>query len=132
MMKFYYSPSCASCRKARNWLENNNVPYIERNIIRNPLKMNELKEILSMTEDGTSEITSTRSRAYEQYRGTFDDLSVSEFLEVVQEHPSLLRRPIMMDDKRLQVGFSEDEIRCFLPRKVRRVALKHAQMMSPI
>jgi len=131
-MKFYYSPSCASCRKARNWLENNNVPYIERNIIRNPLKMNELKEILSMTEDGTSEITSTRSRAYEQYRGTFDDLSVSEFLEVVQEHPSLLRRPIMMDDKRLQVGFSEDEIRCFLPRKVRRVALKHAQMMSPI
>ena len=132
MIKFYYSPSCASCRKARNWLENNNIPYIERNIIRKPLKIDELKEILSMTEDGTSEIISTRSRAYEHHKGTFDDMSVSEFLEIVQEHPSLLRRPIMIDEKRLQVGFSEDEIRCFLPRKIRRIALKHAQMLSPL
>ncbi|MGL4482194.1 MAG: ArsC/Spx/MgsR family protein, partial [Lactococcus garvieae] len=34
---------------------------------------------------------------------------------------TLLRRPLILDDKRLQVGYNEDDIRKFLPRSVRRV-----------
>lgn len=132
MMKFFFSPSCASCRKARLWLEEHDIPFIERNIIRRPLEIDELRDILMMTEDGTSELISTRSKAYEKYKDKFDDMSVSEFLELVRSKPSLLRRPIMIDQKRMQVGFSEDEIRCFLPRKIRRISLKQAQYLSPI
>lgn len=33
----------------------------------------------------------------------------------------------MIDDKRLQVGYNEDEIRRFLPRKVRELELVEAQ-----
>ena len=40
------------------------------------------------------------------------------------------RRPIMIDDKRLQVGFNEDEIRRFLPRDVRQLELRQAQLMA--
>jgi regulatory protein spx len=59
-------------------------------------------------------------------------LSLPDLLKLVQENPGLLRRPIMVDDKRLQVGFNEDEIRRFLPREVRAIELKHAQMMAGI
>ena len=31
----------------------------------------------------------------------------------------MLRRPIILDEKRLQVGYNEEEIRSFLPRKLR-------------
>ena len=41
----------------------------------------------------------------------------------------MLRRPIILDEKRLQVGYNEDEIRRFLPRKVRAYQLQEAQRM---
>ena len=56
MVTLYTSPSCTSCRKARAWLEENNIPYTERNIFSEPLSRIEIKEILKMTEEGTEEI----------------------------------------------------------------------------
>ena len=67
-----------------------------------------------MTENGTEEIISTRSRAFQQLRINLDDLSIDQLLDLVEKNPSLLRRPIIMDDRRLQVGYNEDEIRRFL------------------
>ena len=32
-----------------------------------------------------------------------------------------LRRPIIVDKHRLQVGYNDEEIRCFLPRELRNV-----------
>ena len=53
-------------------------------------------------------------------------------LDLVEKNPSLLRRPIIMDDRRLQVGYNEDEIRRFLPRKVRRLELAEAQKIADL
>ena len=64
MVTLYTSPSCTSCRKARAWLKEHNIPYAERNIFSDPLSVDELKQILQMTEDGTEEIISTRSKVY--------------------------------------------------------------------
>ena len=132
MLKLYTSPSCISCRKARAWLQEHQIPFVERNIFSEPLTQDELKEILRMTEDGTEEIISTRSKVFQKLDVDLDELSLPELLKLVQENPGLLRRPIMVDDKRLQVGFNEDEIRRFLPREVRAIELKHAQMMAGI
>ena len=132
MLKLYTSPSCTSCRKARAWLQEHQIPFVERNIFSEPLTQDELKEILRMTEDGTEEIISTRSKVFQKLDVDLDELSLPELLKLVQENPGLLRSPIMVDDKRLQVGFNEDEIRRFLPREVRAIELKHAQMMAGI
>ncbi len=51
---------------------------------------------------------------------------------MVEKDPSLLRRPIIMDDRRLQVGYNEDEIRRFLPRKVRRLELEEMQKIADL
>ena len=59
-----------------------------------------------------------------------DELPLKELLDLVQANPGLLRRPIMIDEKRLQVGFNEDEIRRFLPREVRQLELRQAQLMA--
>lgn len=132
MVNLYISPSCTSCRKAKAWLKKHDIPFKERNIFSEPLTKDELMQILRMTENGTEEIISTRSRAFQQLKVNLDDLSIVQLLDLVEKNPSLLRRPIIMDDRRLQVGYNEDEIRRFLPRKVRRLELEEMQKIADL
>jgi regulatory protein spx len=99
-------------------------------MLKDCLSADELKNILSLTEEGTTDLISTRSKAYQQLDIDLDELSVLELLKVLEDNPGLLRRPILMDPKRMQIGFNEAEIRCFLPREVRKMELRNAQMMS--
>ncbi|MBM7586527.1 regulatory protein spx [Bacillus pakistanensis] len=129
MVTLFTSPSCTSCRKAKAWLEEHDIPYTERNVFSEPLSIDEIKEILRMTEDGTDEIISTRSKTFQKLNVDLDNLPLQDLFELIQQNPGLLRRPIIMDEKRLQVGYNEDEIRRFLPRKVRTFQLLEAQRM---
>lgn len=129
MITLYTSPSCTSCRKARAWLDDHDISYKERNIFSEPLTVEEIKEIFRMTEDGTDEIISTRSKAFQQLDINLETMPLQELFQLISENPGLLRRPIILDEKRLQVGYNEDEIRRFLPRKVRTFQLREAQRM---
>ena len=129
MVTLYTTPSCTSCRKARAWLEEHQIPYTERNIFSEPLSLQEIKDILRMTEEGIEDIVSTRSKAYSDLNIEISELSLNDFYRIVQEQPGLLRRPIMIDEKRLQIGFNEDEIRRFLPREVRALELRKVQAL---
>lgn len=60
MVILYTASSCTSCRKAKAWLEEHQIPYKERNIFAEPLTIEEIKQIFRMTENGTDEIISTR------------------------------------------------------------------------
>lgn len=129
MVTLYTSPSCTSCRKAKAWLEEHEIPYTERNIFSEAMSLEEIKEILRMTEDGTDEIISTRSKTFQKLNVDLDSLPLQQLYEIIQGNPGLLRRPIIIDEKRLQVGYNEDEIRRFLPRKVRTYQLMEARKM---
>ncbi|MEH7525779.1 transcriptional regulator SpxA [Bacillus sp. JJ1503] len=129
MVTLYTSPSCASCRKAKAWLSKYEIDYEERNIVSTPLTINEIKGILRMTEDGTDEIISERSAVFQELNINIDSLSLSELYQTIKDHPKLLRRPLILDEKRLQVGFNEEEIRRFLPRQVRTLYHDEAQRM---
>jgi regulatory protein spx len=130
MVTLYTSPSCTSCRKAKAWLEEHNISYKERNIFSEPLSIEETKEILRMTEDGTDEIISTRSKTFQELNVNVESLPLKKLYELINKNPGLLRRPILIDEKRLQVGYNEDEIRRFLPRKVRTFQLLEAQRLA--
>lgn len=123
MIKLYVSPSCTSCRKAKAWLEEHGLDYKEKNIYHEPLTKDEIKEILMLTDEGTEEIISYRSQAYQNLEDDIDTLSMNELLELFIAEPSLIRRPIIMDERRLQIGYNEEEIRMFLPREIREVEL---------
>ncbi|WP_240404017.1 transcriptional regulator Spx [Lactobacillus jensenii] len=132
MINLYVSSSCTSCRKARAWLKKHDIPFKERNIFSEPLTKEDIVNILRLTENGTEEIISTRSKAFQELHVNLDDLSIDQLLDLVEKNPSLLRRPIIMDDRRLQVGYNDDEIRRFLPRKVRRLELATAQKLADL
>jgi regulatory protein spx len=119
MINLYTTTSCTSCRKAKSWLEENQIDYIERNISHDPLKEDEIKSILSMTEEGTDEIISTRSKILQKLNIEIDSLSLRELYKLLRTHPTILKRPIIQDEKMLQIGYKEEEIRVFIPRRFR-------------
>ena len=61
-----------------------------------------------------------------------EDLSVNEVIDIIMETPRILKSPILVDDKRLQVGYKEDDIRAFLPRSVRNVENAEARMRAAL
>lgn len=125
MVNLYTSPSCTSCRKAKAWLEEHGIQYKERNIFSEPLSAAEIKQVLQLTENGTEEIVSRRSKVFQELDVDLDDLSLKQLIDLIEKNPGFL-----VDDKRLQVGYNEDEIRRFLPRKVRQLELARAQKIA--
>lgn len=124
MINLYLSPSCTSCRKARVWFNSYGVPFEEHNILTQPMTAEDLKAILAKTENGTEDIISTRSKVFQKLDIDLDELTMNQLIKLISEHPSLLRRPIIVDEKRMQIGFNEDEIRAFLPRSYRQAELR--------
>src|SRR5690625_1269216 len=110
-----YGSSCASTRKLRRWFKAHNIPYIYRDIMRNPLAKNEMQEILRMTEEGTNEINSTRSNIYKQLDVDWENLPLPKLFKLIEKFPRLLRQPIIVGVNKLQVGFDEHSIRQFIP-----------------
>ena len=108
MITLFLSPSCTSCRKARAWLNEHDVKFQEHNIITSPLSRDELMAILAFTENGTEDIISTRSKVFQKLDIDLDELSVSELIDLIAKNPGLLRRPIILDNKRMQIGFNEN------------------------
>src|SRR5690625_4053265 len=106
-----YGYSCASTRKAKKWLTSHNIPFVYRDIIREPVNERELQSILRLTEDGTDDIISKRSNIYQELNLDLDTIPLKELYELVQKYPKLLRQPIIMDQRKIQIGFDKDNIR---------------------
>ncbi|MFQ6862854.1 MULTISPECIES: transcriptional regulator Spx [Beduini] len=122
MIRIYTAPSCASCRKVKSWLKEQNIPYVEKNIFSTLLRKNELRELLERSENGTDDIISKRSKIIKENRVDVNDMTTNELIEFIQNNPSVLKRPIIMDERRFQVGFNSEEIRAFIPRELRKLA----------
>lgn len=127
MISLYTTPSCTSCRKARVWLTENELPFKERNIFSDPLNSDELMEILSLTKNGTEDIISTRSKVYQKLDIDLEELKLEELLSLIEQYPNLLKRPIILDENKLQVGYNEEDIRKFVPRNLRKIIFKRRQ-----
>ena len=132
MITLYSSASCTSCRKARSWLEEHDIPFTEKNVFTEKITDQELKSILQLTENGTIELISQRSQAFRELNVDIDDMPLGKVLKLIQQHPGIMRRPILVDNKRLLVGYNEEDIRCFLPRDIRKLELSKLHDQLPV
>ncbi len=119
MITIYTTPSCSSCRKAKKWMEHHNIKYQEKNLLNINISENDIFNILSKTDNGFEDIISKRSKAFKENDLTVDDMSIQELIDFIKVNPSILKRPIIMDDRRMQIGYNDEEIEMFLPRENR-------------
>ena len=113
MIVVYTSPGCSSCRKVKNYLKDNNLKFIEKNIFNTLLNKEEIKYLISRTDNGTDDIISKRSKIIQQDLIDIDSMSINELCDFIVENPSILKRQIIIDDRNMQVGYDEEEIELF-------------------
>lgn len=121
MIILYTSPGCASCRKVRQWLQDRDLKFIEKNIFSMILSDKEIKNILMRSENGTEDIISKRSKVMQDTQIDLDELSMNELITFIQRHPSVLKRPIIMNERSFLVGYDDEEIDAFLPSELRNI-----------
>ena len=80
MIRIYTAPSCASCRKVKSWLKEQNIPYVEKNIFSTLLRKNELRELLERSENGTDDIISKRSKIIKENKVDVNEMTTNELI----------------------------------------------------
>lgn len=78
--------------------------------------------MLSKSENGTEDIISKKSKIVKESGVDVDSMTINELISFISKNPSVLKRPIIVDDHRIQVGYNPDEITTFIPH-AKRVAL---------
>lgn len=122
MIILYTSPGCSSCRKVKQWLKDHELEYTEKNIFKTLLNKEEIKYLLTRSENGTDDLISRRSKIIQQGNVDLDEMSLNDLVDFVQKNPSILRRPIIVNSKVFQIGYDEEEIDAFIPKELRRIA----------
>ncbi len=119
MITIYTIPSCSSCRKVKDWFNEWEIPFVEHDITKTPLEKAMLLDILYKTENGAEDIISTRSKIFKTKKVDFKTMTLSELIVFIQENPTVLKRPIIVDERKMQVGYNAEEITVFIPREKR-------------
>lgn len=116
MLKVYTSYNCSSCKKVITWLSDHGIEHEEYNFFSKSLTEKEIKHILHYTENGFEDIISERSNVFKENKTKICDLSVKEFIELIVDYPSILKRPIIVDDvtETLLIGYNKSEMATFL------------------
>ena len=127
MIVVYTSPGCSSCRKVKNYLKDNHLQFIEKNIFNTLLNKEEVKYLISRTENGTDDIISKRSKIIQEDQVDIESMSLSQLCDFIVENPSVLKRPIIIDDRNLQIGYDEEEIELFKKLKT----ISHCEGVCP-
>lgn len=120
MIKIYTTPSCSSCRKAKKWMDSYGIRYIEKNIFNVALTKQDIYAILASSERGFEDIISLRSKVIIDGNYDLEEMTTSQLVDFIMKNPSVLRRPIIINEKAMQIGYNDEEIRVFLPRELRR------------
>ena len=115
MIKVYTSPSCSSCRKVKKWLMDNDIPFIEKNILGPTFTEKDVYDILSRTENGTDDIIAKRSKIVQESGVDIESLTIKQLVEFILKNPTVLKRPIIIDDNKFVVGYNPDDITIFTP-----------------
>ncbi len=131
MIVVYTSPGCASCRKVKQWLKDRNLPFTEKNIFKTLLDEEEIRYLLMRSENGTDDLISKRSKVISENNIDVDSMSLNEVIRFIRENPSVLKRPIILNEKSFQVGYDSEEIGVFIPQELRRIAYSSCSSTCP-
>lgn len=113
MMKplFLQYPKCSTCRKTAKWLKENNIEVIERHIVEDNPTVEELNEWIPKSGLPVSKFFNTSGQAYRQnnLKEVVKTASDSELIKLLSENGMLVKRPILVGDNFVLVGFKEEE-----------------------
>ena len=111
MIKFICYPKCSTCKKAEKWLNENGVNFTVRDIKENNPSFDELKEWYDMSGLELKKFLNTSGMLYRSMglKDKLNDMSEEEQLKLLSTDGMLVKRPLVIKDDKVLIGFKEKE-----------------------
>ena len=110
-MKFYGYKKCSTVKKAKKWLEENNFKFEEIDLIDTPPTKEEIKKIYENSDYELKKFFNTSGVKYREL-GLKDVLKTAteeEMLELLASDGKLIKRPLLVTEDKVLIGFKENE-----------------------
>lgn len=110
-MLFVHYPRCSTCKKAKKWLEENNIEFTEKDIVEDNPTFEELKEWYEKSDLPLKRFFNTSGMKYRELKlkDKLPDMSEDEQLELLATDGMLVKRPIIVNDDVVLTGFKVKE-----------------------
>lgn len=104
-------PKCGTCRKAEKWLKDNGIEYNYRPIKEENPSYDELKNWLAKSGLPITKFFNTSGLLYKanNMKDKVKTLTEDELLHILASDGLMVKRPILLTDNRVLVGFKEEE-----------------------
>ncbi len=111
MLIFIEYPKCTTCKRAKAWLDEAGIEYTDRNIKDENPTIDELREWYAKSGLPLKRFFNTSGMLYKQMslKDKLPQMSEEEQLELLSTDGMLVKRPIIINDDTILVGFRQDE-----------------------
>ena len=111
MLLFIQYPKCTTCQKAKKWLEENHIEFIDRHIKEQNPTFDELKKWHQMSGLPLKKFFNTSGMLYKamNLKDKLPSMTEDEQLELLASDGMLVKRPIIVSDSFVSVGFKQAE-----------------------
>ena len=111
MLKFICYPKCTTCQKARMWLDDNKIEYEFRDIKLDNPTLDELKEWQKKSGLPLKKLFNTSGLLYKSLdlKNKLPTMTEDEMLALLASDGMLVKRPLLIGDGFVLVGFKEAE-----------------------
>ena len=110
-MLFVNYPKCTTCKKARKFLEEKGVAFEDRDIKEQNPTVDELKEWIAKSGLPAKKFFNTSGMLYRQMelKDKLPNMSEQEMIELLATDGMLVKRPILVSEDKVLVGFRQAE-----------------------
>ncbi len=110
-MLFICYPKCSTCQRAQKYLDENNIKYELRDIKLNNPTYEELKKWYQNSNLELKRFFNTSGLLYKEYdlKNKIPNMTEDEQLKLLASNGMLVKRPILVSEDKILLGFKEEE-----------------------
>lgn len=104
--------NCNKIRDTKKWMEEHDVEFEFIDIKKDPLSRDELKELEFKV--GLDVLVNRRGRKWRDLGLANKELTDEELFEQLLEHQTMIKRPVLLKDESVLVGYDEESFEAFI------------------
>lgn len=110
-MLFIEYPKCSTCQKAKKWLDANQIEYVDRHIKENNPTVDELRDWHKRSGLELKKFFNTSGMLYKEMKlkDKLPTMTEEEQYELLATDGMLVKRPLIVMEDKILVGFKEKE-----------------------